>query len=38
MNNKLNGNIILIRGNHDRFLYKVYEKIGFTVLKGRVYI
>ena len=32
--NKLNGNIILIRGNHDRFSSRVYEEIGFTVLKG----
>lgn len=30
--NKLNGNIILIRGNHDRRSVKFYESIGFKVL------
>ena len=30
--NKLNGNKILIRGNHDRKSVKFYEEIGFTVL------
>ena len=30
--NRLNGNIILIRGNHDRKLVKFYENIGFKVL------
>ena len=30
--NKLNGNIILIRGNHDRKSVKFYENIGFKVL------
>lgn len=30
--NRLNGNIILIRGNHDRKLVKFYEDIGFKVL------
>lgn len=32
--NKLNGNIILIRGNHDRRPVKFYEDIGFKVLKN----
>lgn len=31
---KLNGNIILIRGNHDRKPARYYEDIGFTVLKN----
>ena len=30
--NRLNGSIILIRGNHDRKTVKFYEKIGFKVL------
>ena len=30
--NKLNGNKILIRGNHDRKSVKFYEEIGFKVL------
>lgn len=30
--NKLNGHIILIRGNHDRKPVKFYENIGFKVL------
>lgn len=30
--NKLNGNKILIRGNHDRKPVKFYEEIGFEVL------
>lgn len=30
--NRLLGNIILIRGNHDRKSVKFYEKIGFKVL------
>lgn len=30
--NRLNGNIILIRGNHDRKPVKFYEEIGFKVL------
>lgn len=30
--NMLNGNKILIRGNHDRKLVKFYEEIGFKVL------
>ena len=29
---KLNGNIILIRGNHDRKPVEFYEEIGFNVL------
>lgn len=32
--NRLNGNIILIRGNHDRKPVKFYEDIGFKVLKN----
>lgn len=31
--NRLNGNKILIRGNHDRKSVKFYEDIGFKVLK-----
>lgn len=31
---ELNGNIILIRGNHDRKSVKFYEDIGFKVLKN----
>ena len=31
---RLNGNIILIRGNHDRKSASYYEKIGFKVLKN----
>lgn len=30
--NKLNGNIILIRGNHDGKSVKFYEEVGFKVL------
>lgn len=31
---RLNGNKILIRGNHDNWSVKTYEDLGFTVLKN----